>query len=39
MSPFVLLVIIFLVGLFAILSLLPASFQESDEDLLVQMQD
>ena len=39
MSIFVFIVIAFLVGLFAILSLLPASWRESDTEALVQMQD
>jgi uncharacterized membrane protein YdcZ (DUF606 family) len=39
MSPFVVLVVSFLVGLFALLSLLPLLFSELETDALVQLHD
>jgi uncharacterized membrane protein YdcZ (DUF606 family) len=39
MSPFVVLVVSFLVGLFALLSLLPLLFNELEPDALVQLHD
>jgi hypothetical protein len=39
MSPFVILVVTFLVVLFAALSLLPAAIKDTDSDSLVQSED
>ncbi len=39
MSVFVFIIVAFLVSLFGSLSLLPATFKESDKESLVQLQD